>query len=78
MASCARRSLAAATSFMALVIFCVDLTDAIRVRTAFSDGMERLWCSLQSGRELLGELGQHGTHLGGEDVEGLAIGALAA
>jgi hypothetical protein len=31
--------LAAATSFMALVIFCVDFTDAIRVRTAFSDAI---------------------------------------
>ena len=39
MASWARRSLAAATSFMARVIFCVDLTDAIRIRTALSEGI---------------------------------------
>jgi hypothetical protein len=30
MRSCARRSFAAATSFMARVIFCVDWTDRIR------------------------------------------------
>jgi hypothetical protein len=30
MRSCARRSLAAATSFMARVIFCVDWTERIR------------------------------------------------
>jgi hypothetical protein len=39
MASWARRSLAAATSFIARVIFCVDFTDAIRVRTALRDGI---------------------------------------
>jgi hypothetical protein len=39
MASWARRSRAADTSFIARVIFCVDLTDAIRVRIAFSEGM---------------------------------------
>jgi hypothetical protein len=35
----ARRSLEAATIFMALVIFCVDLTLAMRVRSAFKLGM---------------------------------------
>ena len=38
-ASCARRSRAAETSFIARVIFCVDFTDAIRVRMLLSDGM---------------------------------------
>jgi hypothetical protein len=42
MASWLRRSFAAATIFMALVIFCVDLTDAIRSRTALSEGMKVL------------------------------------
>ena len=38
MDSCARRSRAPATSFMAEVIFFVFLTDTIRFRIAFSDG----------------------------------------
>jgi hypothetical protein len=38
MASCARRSRAAATSFMARVIFCVDFTDAMRVRMLLREG----------------------------------------
>ena len=33
-ASCARRTLAAATSFMASVIFCVFLTESMRVRSS--------------------------------------------
>src|SRR5204863_6502587 len=57
MASCARRSFAAATSFMARVIFCVDLTDAIRRRTALREGMAWL-LRLHVGGELLGELAQ--------------------
>src|SRR4051812_46625526 len=57
MASWARRSLAAATSFMARVIFCVDLTDAILMRTALREGM--VWrLRLHVGRELLAELAQ--------------------
>src|SRR5215468_10829279 len=39
MRSCARRNFAAATSFMALVIFCVDSTDRIRRRMSRSVGM---------------------------------------
>ena len=38
-ASCARRTLAAATSFMASVIFCVLFTDAIRSRVSFRPAM---------------------------------------
>ena len=38
-AVCARRSFAAATICMALVIFCVALTEAIRLRKSFSEGM---------------------------------------
>src|SRR3984893_855699 len=38
-AVCARRSFAAATICMALVIFCVALTEAIRLRRSFSEGM---------------------------------------
>ena len=35
-ASCARRTLAAATSFIASVIFCVFFTELIRSRVSFS------------------------------------------
>src|SRR5688572_8551885 len=78
MASWARRSLAAATSFMARVIFCVDLTDAIRMRTALSEGMGALYpgSGLHVGRELLAELGQHLAHLGHQVVPLLAVVAL--
>src|SRR5262245_45400641 len=38
-AACARRSFAAATICMALVIFCVALTEAMRLRRSFSEGM---------------------------------------
>ena len=38
-APCARRSFDTATICMALVIFCVDLTDAIRFLSSFSDGI---------------------------------------
>src|SRR4051812_30025006 len=51
-AVCARRSLAAATICMALVIFCVASTEAMRLRRSFSDGMERLYPPL---RKRLGE-----------------------
>jgi len=37
--SCALRSFAAATIFMALVIFCVDLTELIRPRSSFSEAL---------------------------------------
>ena len=40
--SCARRSLEAATSFMALVIFCVCLTLPMRLRRSFRLGMGRV------------------------------------
>src|SRR5918997_3164277 len=50
-ALCARRSLAAATICMALVIFCVAFTEAIRLRRSFSEGMARPGTS----RERLGE-----------------------
>src|SRR3954465_15400940 len=51
-AVCARRSLAAATICMALVIFCVAFTEAMRLRRSFSDGIERLYPPL---RKRLGE-----------------------
>ena len=38
MASCARRSRAAATSFIARVIFWVFLTDPMRLRMALREG----------------------------------------
>jgi hypothetical protein len=38
---CARRNFDAATIFIADVIFCVDLTLAIRIRSAFKLGMRR-------------------------------------
>src|SRR5215813_5056152 len=83
-ASCARRRRAAATSFIALVIFCVFLTDAMRVRMAFSEGMLRLrrrrrLAARAAGRgELLVVLGERRLHELGELVERLAVGALAA
>src|SRR4051812_10989031 len=40
-ALCARRSFAAATICMALVIFCVAFTEAMRLRRSFSEGMAR-------------------------------------
>ena len=55
-ASCARRSFAAATSFIARVILRVFLTLTIRLRMAFRLGMARLTSSLR--RELLRELGE--------------------
>ena len=45
--SCARRSLDAATSFMALVIFCVCLTLPIRLRSSL-----RLGIGARSGKGL--------------------------
>src|SRR6516165_7496505 len=54
--SWARRSLAAATIFMALVIFCVDWTLRILSRKDFRLGIGRL-------SELLGEVGQEGLQL---------------
>src|SRR5439155_16649356 len=54
--SCARRSLAAATIFMALVIFCVDWTLRILSRKVLRLGIATL-------RELLGEVGQEGLQL---------------
>src|SRR5262245_43886780 len=55
-ASCARRSLAAATSFIARVILRVFLTLWMRLRMAFSDGTLVRLLALE--RELLGELGE--------------------
>src|SRR5205085_12181576 len=54
--SWARRSLAAATIFMALVIFCVDWTLRILNRKVLRLGIAAL-------RELLGEVGQEGLQL---------------
>src|SRR5258708_21493221 len=54
--SWARRSLAAATIFMALVIFCVDWTLRILSRNVLRLGIATL-------RELLGEVGQEGLQL---------------
>jgi len=48
--ACARRSFAAATIFIALVIFCVDLTEPIRILRALSE-------AIGSG-ELLAERGE--------------------
>src|SRR5215831_12514586 len=57
MASCDRRRRAAATSLSARVIFCVFLTDVIRLRIALRLGMlgGRL---ARLGVELLGEVGE--------------------
>src|SRR5205814_10644205 len=55
MRSCARRSLDAATIFIALVICCVDLTARMRRRISNRDGM--LGCGgFLRGREVLPEL----------------------
>src|SRR6185312_8971216 len=54
--SWARRSLAAATIFMALVIFCVDWTLRIRRRKVLRLGIGSL-------RELLDEVGEKGLQL---------------
>src|SRR4029077_18321848 len=54
--SWARRSLAAATIFMALVIFCVDWTLRILSRNVLRLGIATL-------RELLGEVGHEGLQL---------------
>src|SRR5215472_17156757 len=54
--SWARRSLAAATIFMALVIFCVDWTLRILRRKLLRLGIPAL-------RELVGEVGQEGLQL---------------
>src|SRR5690242_19477994 len=83
MASWARRNLAAATSFMERVIFCVDLTDAIRIRTAFRDGISRArllrGLGLHVGRELLAEVAQYLAQQGDQiAVPGLAVVALGA
>src|ERR1043165_7626287 len=84
MASCARRSRAAATSFMARVIFCVDFTDAIRVRMLLSEGICRAPVSarplgrLGLGRELLAELTEHALHRRHETVPRLAVRPLGA
>src|SRR5262245_3582725 len=78
-ASWARRRRAADTSFMARVIFCVDLTDAIRVRMDLSEGISccRSGHRLRVGRELAPELAQHGLHADGQVAPGLLVGALA-
>src|SRR5262249_15627551 len=80
-ASWARRSRAAATSFMARGIFCVFFTHAIRVRMALSEGMvlgrRALLCRLV-GDELFGELGERALHQLGQLVVRLSVGALLA
>src|SRR5512135_1069063 len=57
MASCARRSFAAATIFMAFVICRVDLTEPMRFRMSLRDGMgpprRRLRLGLEDAAELL-------------------------
>src|ERR1700720_2625518 len=56
-AVCARRSFAAATICMALVIFCVALTEAIRLRRSFNEGIVyplHLWRGAASSSEALG------------------------
>src|SRR5450432_726854 len=75
MASWARRNRAADTSFMARVIFWVDLTEAIRVRMALSDAM---WDPLRRcvGGELFAELAQHALHRRDEAIPGFPVGAL--
>src|SRR5262249_28117225 len=55
-ASCARRSFAAATIFIALVICCVERTVALRFRRAFRLGMD-------SRREVLPEVRERGVEL---------------
>ena len=48
--ACARRSFDTATICMALVIFCVDLTEAIRFLSSFSDGIaQRLRARFKTG-----------------------------
>src|SRR5689334_9035325 len=71
MVSWARRSRAAATIFMARVIFCVFLTDTIRLRIALRLGMSGRRLALD--RELLGEVIERG----GDDLSGLGEDLLA-
>src|SRR5215218_1316373 len=75
MRSCARRSLEAATIFIALVICCVDLTARIRRRISRSEGM--------SGGRFLGrseglaELGQRLRQLALDLIVDLLLGGKA-
>src|SRR5215510_2136324 len=73
-ASCARRSLAAATICMALVILRVAFTEPMRVRSSFRLGIETSLgpcsslppfpaCGEGSRRETLGELVEHADQL---------------
>src|SRR5918997_2176205 len=71
-ALCARRSFAAATICMALVIFCVAFTEAMRLRRSFSEGIERSYLSL---RERLGEGLDGALELGPVVVREVARGA---
>src|SRR3954465_10791269 len=54
-ASWARRSFAAATICMALVIFCVAFTEAMRLRRSLSDGMPYSLLAVAASGEVLGE-----------------------
>src|SRR4029450_3728036 len=67
--SWARRSLAAATIFMALVIFCVDWTLRILSRKVLRLGIG----SRRPLRELLGEVGQEGLQLVVRLLDDLAL-----
>src|SRR5579862_2110907 len=73
MASCAPRSRAAETSFMARVIFCVDFFDAICVRMLLREGISGGW---RVRRELLDELGERALERRRQRVPGLAVVAL--
>ena len=78
MASWARRRRAADTSFMARVIFCVDLTDAIRVRMALREGIGRLRVRppARRARTRLPNSPSTAFMRGGQVVPGLLVGAL--
>src|ERR1035437_4985632 len=62
--SCARRSFAAETIFMALVICCVFLTERMRRRISIKLGMRLCRCVLRHEASL--ELFDNGLDLGGE------------
>ena len=53
MFSCARRNFAAATIFMARVIFRVFVTEPMRVRRDFNEGIGRSHCRAASGAEVV-------------------------
>src|SRR5687768_2405497 len=71
-AVCARRSFAAATICMALVIFCVAFTEAMRLRRSLRLGIERSYSPL---RKRLGEGLDGALQLGPVVVREVARGA---